>query len=90
MPHCWKSHAAAQIVLTYAVHILISSADTIIFVYRSLDVTKCELPVNLSQLDNIRIEGSARKTKKTYSDVTSKTDVCQDVLRNILHVSLKQ
>ena len=53
-------------------------------------MTKCELPENLSQLDNIRIEGSARKTKKTYSDVTSKTDVCQDVLRNILHVSLKE
>ena len=53
-------------------------------------MTKCELPENLSQLDNIRIEGSARKTKKTYSDVTSKTDVCQDVLRNILHVSFKE
>ena len=56
---------------------------------RSLNVGKSELPEHLSQLQVVKVEpiGSLEK-KNRFSDVASKTDICHDVLRNILHVRI--
>ena len=56
----------------------------------TLSVGRCELPETLSELEDCSIKkiGSTLKTKRVFSDVASKTDICHDVLRNILHVSV--
>lgn len=57
--------------------------------FQSLNVGKSELPEHLSQLQVVKVEpvGSLEK-KNRFSDVASKTDICHDVLRNILHSSV--
>ena len=51
---------------------------------------KCALPETLKELEDcsIQIVGSTLNTKRVFQDITSKTDICSDVLRNILHVSI--
>ena len=51
---------------------------------------KCELPETVEELEDYSIQriGSTLNTKRVYNDVTSRTDICSDVLRNILHVSV--
>ncbi|XP_053377869.1 uncharacterized protein LOC128547945 [Mercenaria mercenaria] len=55
--------------------------------FKSLDLQKCSLPDNLDDLrQNYTIQYIGKlQPRKVYSDVKSKADICQDVLRNILH-----
>lgn len=61
--------------------------DYLLDKFKALDLQKCTLPDNLSELrQNYVIQYIGKlKTHKVYHDVKNKADVCQDVLRNILH-----
>ncbi|XP_060566470.1 general transcription factor 3C polypeptide 1-like [Ruditapes philippinarum] len=55
--------------------------------FKSLDLQKCCLPDTLEDLrQNYSIQYIGKlQPRKVYHDVKNKTEICQDVLRNILH-----
>lgn len=61
--------------------------DYLLDKFKSLDLQKCSLPKDLTELRKNYVVQFVGKLKaaKIYQDVRNKSDICADVLRNILH-----